>query len=90
MAANLVAPLAVFSEYDGVLEITGVLGDDACAHRLTALGFCAGKQVTVIQRGDPAILSVGGSRFALASELQERIYVCPVGPCARAHPGAAS
>ena len=80
MAAHLVAPLGIFSEHDGLLEITQILGDDPCAHRLSALGFCAGKRVMVIRRGDPAILSVGGSRFALAGELQERIYACPVHP----------
>jgi len=76
----LIAPLAVFSEQDGFLEITGVLGDDASTQRLTALGFCTGKRVRVIRKGDPAILSVGGSRFALAAELQDRIYACPVVP----------
>ena len=74
MAANFVAPLALFSMQDGFVEITGVLGDDACSHRLAALGFCAGRRVMVIRRGDPAILRVGGNRFALAAELLDRIY----------------
>ena len=68
----------MFSEHDGFLEITQISGDDACVRRLSALGFCAGKRVKVVRRGDPAILSVGGSRFALAGELQDRIFASPV------------
>ena len=78
MAVPLAAPLGMFSEHDGLLEITQISGDDACARRLSALGFFAGKRIKVVRQGDPAILSVGSSRFALAGELQDRIFACPV------------
>jgi Fe2+ transport system protein FeoA len=80
MVANNIAPLAVFSEHDGFLEIVQVLGDDAHSRRLCELGFCVGKRVSVVTRGDPAIMNLGGSRFALAGELQERIFARPVKP----------
>lgn len=73
MVANLIAPLAIFGENDGALEIVQVVGDDASSRRLCELGCCVGKQVRIIKRGDPAIISIGGSRFALAGELQNRI-----------------
>ncbi|KAA0210684.1 ferrous iron transport protein A [bacterium] len=77
MIANHIAPLAVFSEHDGPLEIVQVLGDDASSRRLCELGCCVGKHVRVVRRGDPAIVSIGGSRFALAGELQDRVFAKP-------------
>jgi Fe2+ transport system protein FeoA len=51
--------------------------DDADARRLKTLGLCAGRQVEVIQAGDPMIVRVFGSRLGLAARLAERVQAIP-------------
>lgn len=69
-----VASLPVFRPDDGPLEIVEVRGDDGASRRLCELGLCVGKTVTLLKAGDPAIVVLGGSRFALGGELQDRIF----------------
>ncbi|MCC6573228.1 MAG: ferrous iron transport protein A [Planctomycetes bacterium] len=71
---EVVASLAIFRPDDGPLEIVSVSGDDSASRRLCELGICAGKTVSMVKCGDPAIVSAGGSRFALAGALQDRIF----------------
>lgn len=78
MSATFIAPLPTFVPDDGVLEIVGVSGDDDSSHRLSELGFCAGNRALIIKTGDPAIVAIDGTRFALARALQDRIFARPV------------
>lgn len=72
------APLSTFTPQDGVLEVVELLDSEGSVKRMCELGICPGKRVRVIRQGDPAILSVGDSRFALAGELLTRVYVRPI------------
>lgn len=55
--------------------------------RLMSMGVCRGRMVTLIQRGDPLILKVFGSRLGVSGRLARRVLVaccslehCPVVP----------
>ena len=50
--------------------------------RLMAMGVCAGRRVEVIQRGDPLIVRVFGSRIGLSARLAQHVHVstCPPAP----------
>jgi len=56
-----------------VLEIA----DSRHAPRLFEIGLGEGTRVTVIKRGDPSIVEVGSSTFALARELLTIVTVVP-------------
>lgn len=72
------APLATFTPHDGQLEVVEVFDIDGNTKRMCELGICTGKVVSIVRQGDPAILCIGESRFALAAELLSRVYVRPV------------
>ncbi|MCA8910144.1 MAG: ferrous iron transport protein A [Planctomycetes bacterium] len=72
------APLSTFTPHDGELEVVEVHDSDGNVKRMCELGICPGKHVTIVRQGDPAILTVGDSRFALSGELLTRVYVRPV------------
>ena len=53
--------------------------------RLMSMGVCRGRAITLIQRGDPLILKVFGSRLGVSARLARRVLVnccapdaCPV------------
>jgi Fe2+ transport system protein FeoA len=72
------APLAIFGAADGWLEVVEVHDVDGQTKRMCELGICPGKRIRVIRQGDPAIVGIGESRFALAAELLNRVFVRPV------------
>ena len=47
--------------------------------RLMAMGVCAGRSVELVQRGDPLILKVFGSRIGVSARLACRVMVRPCG-----------
>lgn len=51
--------------------------------RLMAMGVCAGRTVELIQRGDPLILKVYGTRVGVSARLATRVTVrrCINGSC---------
>jgi len=69
------APLSAFFPADGELEVVEVLNAEGSLKRLCELGICPGKRIRVLRRGDPAIVAVGESRFALAHELLACVFV---------------
>ena len=71
------APLAIFSQFDGDLEVVEIVDEDSNSKRLCELGFCPGKTVRVISQGDPAILSVAGTRLAVGYDLLAKVFVRP-------------
>lgn len=72
------APLSAFTPYDGELEVVEVNDTDGNVKRMCELGICPGKRVSIVRRGDPAILSIGESRFALSGDLLTRVFVRPI------------
>ncbi len=48
---------------------------DGAAGQLMAMGVCAGRRIEVIQRGDPMILRVLGSRLGVSAPLASRVKV---------------
>jgi len=72
------APLSLCLPTDGELEVVEVLGEDGNTKRMCELGICTGKRVSIVRAGDPALVAVAGSRFALARELAARVFVRPV------------
>jgi len=72
------APLSTLTPQDGILEVVELLDSEGSVKRMCELGICPGKRVSIIRQGDPAILSVGDSRFALSGELLTRVYVRPI------------
>lgn len=58
--------------------------DDDLA-RLMAMGVCLGRTVQLLQRGDPLVLRVYGSRVGVSARLARRVIVEPggLGECPR-------
>lgn len=52
-----------------------VQASDDDMHRLMTLGICAGRRIELVQRGDPMILRVFGSRLGVSRRLAERVLV---------------
>lgn len=75
------APLATFLPADGELVVVEVIAEeqthDGNSRRLCELGICPGKVIRLARQGDPAIVCVGESRFALGAELLARVFVRP-------------
>jgi Fe2+ transport system protein FeoA len=71
------APLSTFTPFDGELEILSVNDLDEHLKRLCELGVCPGKRVTIIRGGNPAILRIGESRFALSLDFLTKVFVRP-------------
>lgn len=78
MLTQPAAPLNLFHAADGELEVVEITVEDANTRRMCELGICPGKRITVVRQGNPALLAVAGSRFALAAELMQRVMVRPV------------
>lgn len=57
--------------------VRGIDGPDEDLQRLMSMGVCAGRIVEIIQRGDPLILQVYGTRIGLSARLALRILVEP-------------
>ena len=62
-----------------VRSVSEVAGNDAIARRLRELGFVAGEAVEVVARapfgGDPIVVQVGYTRFALRRSEAARVEV---------------
>ena len=66
--------------------VRAIEADDDDSQRLKTLGLCVGRQVELIQAGNPLIVRVFSSRLGLAAELAARVHVeacssqcaCPV------------
>jgi len=63
--------------------VAGVDAPDADLERLMAMGVCAGRSVELVQRGDPLIIRVYGTRVGVSARLAGRIHVsvCRDGTC---------
>lgn len=60
---------------------------DGDMDRLKAMGVCVGRRIEVIQRGDPMIMRVLGSRLGLSRRLANRIFVTAcIAPHCAPHP----
>lgn len=59
--------------------------------RLMSMGVCRGRGITLIQRGDPLILKVFGSRLGVSARLARRVLVscCALDDCPVLHPDEA-
>lgn len=67
--------------------IVRIQAPDDDMNRLMSMGVCAGRRVEIVQRGDPLILRVFGTRIGLSARLARRIIAstchepgCPLGP----------
>jgi Fe2+ transport system protein FeoA len=65
--ANMPAPSST--------RILSLDGPPAIVARLEALGLCAGREVRIVQRGEPYIVQVYGTRIGLAAGLARFIRV---------------
>ena len=65
----------------GLVERVEAPDDDL--QRLMSMGVCAGRTVQLVQRGDPLILKVFGSRVGVSARLARRVLVaaCDVENC---------
>lgn len=59
----------------GTARITAIAADGDDAVRLKALGLCVGRQVELIQNGDPLIVRVLGARVGLSARLAAVVYI---------------
>jgi Fe2+ transport system protein FeoA len=55
------------------VDAVSAIEEDAA--RLTGMGVCRGREVTILKIGDPIILRVYGSRVAMSARLARRIQV---------------
>ena len=58
--------------------------DSEDVQRLKMLGICVGRQIEVVQSGDPLIIKIFGSRIGLSASLAARVWleVCEPDHCA--------
>lgn len=61
----------------GVCCCVNVTGPPESQVRLKRLGICEGRELTVLQSGDPMILGVVGTQVAVSRHLAEGIQVVP-------------
>ncbi len=59
----------------GCAVVHHVEASDDDMHRLMTLGICAGRRIELVQKGDPMILRVFGSRLGVSRRLAERVLV---------------
>lgn len=59
----------------GTARCLSIEGDGAEVAKLKRLGICAGRQLRVLQAGDPMILEVVGTRVGLSRRLAGRVIV---------------
>ena len=60
---------------------------DSDLERLMAMGVCGGRTIELVQRGDPLILKVYGTRVGVSARLADHILVTPCAmPCATDNP----
>ncbi|MAE66668.1 MAG: hypothetical protein CMJ18_20560 [Phycisphaeraceae bacterium] len=57
--------------------VTTVDADVDDAHRLKAMGVCAGRLVMLVKSGDPLILRVLGTRIGISRRLAAAVRVLP-------------
>jgi Fe2+ transport system protein FeoA len=62
-------------------------GEDAV--RLKRMGICEGRELRILQVGDPMILLCSGARIGLSRALAEHVQVQPAAPAATGSTGAA-
>lgn len=55
--------------------IAGLDVEEEDAIRLKAMGICVGRQVQLVQAGDPLIVRVLGTKVGLSARLAERVVV---------------
>jgi Fe2+ transport system protein FeoA len=67
-----------------VCVVHDIEAPDDDLERLMSMGVCRGRVVTLIQRGDPLILKVFGSRLGVSARLARRVLVscCSTEECA--------
>jgi len=57
--------------------VSDVQAGEAETDQLKAMGVCLGRRVMLVQRGDPLILRVLGSRLGVSARLAARVTVVP-------------
>ncbi|MBD2858932.1 ferrous iron transport protein A [Spongiibacter sp. KMU-158] len=66
-------------QWTQVLNVTDAYEQDPIAHRLRELGFVAGESVSVIAKGilggNPLVVKIGDTRFALRKKEAQRVLV---------------
>ncbi len=74
-------PRSASAIIQSVDDLTG-LGDDSIAHRLKELGFVPGESVRLVAvapfGGDPILVQIGFTRFALRRSEAARVHVTEV------------
>jgi Fe2+ transport system protein FeoA len=63
------------SQETGQYRIVDLLESHPLSHRLAEMGFCQGTVLSLLSLGDPAMVSLGGSRMALNRNSMEAILV---------------
>ena len=65
----------------GVVHAVG--GADAGLQRLMAMGLCVGREVEVVQNGNPLILRLLGARIGVSERLAEHVEIerCTCSEC---------
>lgn len=61
--------------HNAVARIAGLNVDPEDAIKLKAMGICLGRQVQLVQAGDPLIVRVLGTRIGLSGRLATGILV---------------
>lgn len=59
----------------GCAVVHHVEASDDDMHRLMTMGICIGRRIELVQKGDPMILRVFGSRLGVSRRLAERVLV---------------
>ncbi len=58
-------------------RVSHVTAADDNLERLMGMGVCIGRIVELVQRGDPLILKVYGTRLGVSARLASRVLVTP-------------
>ena len=63
-----------------VSRVADVCADDDDSARLKAMGICVGREIQLVQQGDPLIARVVGMRIGLSRRLAEHVLMQPLEP----------
>ncbi len=70
---------------DQLALVTSIEAQDADLARLMAMGVCVGRQIRMVQAGDPMILFVLGARIGVSARMGKRVLVSPCPPSQGEH-----
>jgi Fe2+ transport system protein FeoA len=85
MTALTMTPLSITPP--GIARCISINGDGPETIRLKRLGICDGREIEVVQAGDPMIVNVAGARVGLSKQVAHQVLVACTQPLSKVAAG---